>query len=75
VPIRQEYANVHRGLHYLSNLATEKYEAVRGTIARFLNAPHEDEVVFTSGSTEGINLVSYGWAAPRFRPGMRSCCR
>ncbi|MDP2086386.1 MAG: cysteine desulfurase [Gemmobacter sp.] len=64
-----EYANVHRGLHYLSNLATEKYEAVRGIVARFLNAPHEDEVVFTSGSTEGINLVSYGWAAPRFQPG------
>ena len=64
-----EYANVHRGLHYLSNLATEKYEAVRGTIARFLNAPSEDEIVFTSGATEGINLVSYGWAAPRLAPG------
>ena len=64
-----EYANVHRGLHYLSNLATEKYESVRGTVARFLNAAHEDEVVFTSGSTEGINLVSYGWAAPRLQPG------
>ncbi|WP_028030607.1 cysteine desulfurase [Gemmobacter nectariphilus] len=64
-----EYANVHRGLHYLSNLATEKYEAVRGKVARFLNAPHEDEIVFTSGSTEGINLVSYGWAAPRLEPG------
>jgi len=64
-----EYANVHRGLHYLSNLATDKYEAVRGIIARFLNAPHEDEVVFTSGSTEGINLVSYGWAAPRLQAG------
>ncbi|WP_102223125.1 cysteine desulfurase [Acidimangrovimonas sediminis] len=64
-----EYANVHRGLHYLSNLATDKYEAVRGTIARFLNAGHEEEIVFTSGSTEGINLVSYGWAAPRFQPG------
>ncbi|MGN0932631.1 cysteine desulfurase [Falsigemmobacter intermedius] len=65
----EDYANVHRGLHYLSNLSTEKYEAVRGTIARFLNAPHEDEVVFTSGSTEGINLVSYGWAAPRLQAG------
>ena len=64
-----EYANVHRGLHYLSNLATERYEAVRGIVARFLNAPHEDEIVFTSGSTEGINLVSYGWAAPRLEPG------
>ncbi|UXU74093.1 MULTISPECIES: cysteine desulfurase [unclassified Paracoccus (in: a-proteobacteria)] len=64
-----EYANVHRGLHYLSNLATENYERVRGIIARFLNAPREDEVIFTSGATEGINLVSYAWAAPRFQPG------
>ena len=64
-----EYANVHRGLHYLSNLATDKYESVRGIIARFLNAPHEDEVIFTSGSTEGITLVSYGRAAPRLQAG------
>ena len=65
----EEYSNVHRGLHYLSNLATEKYEAVRGTIARFLNVANEDEIVFTSGTTEGINLVAYGWAAPRMGPG------
>jgi len=64
-----EYANVHRGLHFLSNLATENYEAVRGKIARFLNAGSEDEIVFNSGTTEGINLVSYGWAAPRMGPG------
>ncbi|MGL4319468.1 MAG: cysteine desulfurase [Paracoccaceae bacterium] len=64
-----EYANVHRGLHYLSNLATEKYEAVRGTIARFLGAPSSDHIVFTTGTTEAINLVSYAWAAPRFQPG------
>ena len=64
-----EYANVHRGLHYLSNLATDNYERVRATIARFLNAPHEDEVIFTSGSTEALNLVSYGWAAPRLQAG------
>lgn len=63
-----EYANVHRGLHYLSNLATEKYEAVRGIVARFLNADPE-EIVFNSGTTEGINLVSYGWAAPRLQAG------
>ncbi|MCI2393248.1 cysteine desulfurase [Aliiroseovarius sediminis] len=65
----EEYSNVHRGLHYLSNLATDKYEAVRGTIARFLNAATEAEIIFNSGTTEGINLVSYGWAAPRMRAG------
>ena len=65
----EEYANVHRGLHTLSNIATENYEAVRGKIARFLNAPVEDEIVMASGSTEAINLVSYGWAAPRLAPG------
>ncbi|MEF9601002.1 cysteine desulfurase [Paracoccus sp. PXZ] len=64
-----EYANVHRGLHFLSNLATENYERVRAIIARFLNVPREDEVIFTSGATEGINLVSYGWAAPRLKAG------
>lgn len=64
-----EYSNVHRGLHYLSNLATEKYERVRGTVARFLNAGDEKEIVFTSGTTEAINLVAYGWAMPRFSPG------
>lgn len=64
-----EYANVHRGLHYLSNLATEKYEAVRGIVKRFLNAPSEEEIIFTTGTTEGINLVSYAWAAPRLGPG------
>ncbi|WP_171207466.1 MULTISPECIES: cysteine desulfurase [unclassified Ruegeria] len=62
-----EYSNVHRGLHYLSNLATEKYESVRGTIARFLGAPDEDEIVLNSGTTEGINLVAYGWAMPRLQ--------
>lgn len=64
-----EYANVHRGLHYLSNLATDNYEAVRGKIARFLNAGSEDEIVFNSGTTEGINLVAYGWAMPRLQAG------
>jgi len=65
----EEYSNVHRGLHYLSNLATEKYEGVRGTIARFLNAGSEDEIVMNSGTTEGINTVAYGWAMPRMEAG------
>ena len=64
-----EYANVHRGLHYLSNLATEKYEAVRGTIARFLGVADERQIVMNSGTTEGINTVAYGWAMPRLQPG------
>ena len=64
-----EYANVHRGLHYLSNLATDKYEAVRGKLARFLNSASEDHIVLNSGTTEGINLVAYGWAMPRFQAG------
>ncbi len=65
----EEYANVHRGLHYLSNLATEKYEGVRGIIAKFLNAADEDHIVLNSGTTEGINLVAYSWAMPRMDAG------
>ena len=64
-----EYSNVHRGLHYLSNLATEKYESVRGTVARFLGVSDENEIVLNSGTTEGINLVAYGWAMPRLEAG------
>jgi len=64
-----EYANVHRGLHYLSNVATEKYEAVRGTIARFLGVADEDQIILNSGTTEGINMVAYGWAMPRMEAG------
>ncbi|KQI69778.1 cysteine desulfurase [Loktanella sp. 3ANDIMAR09] len=65
----EEYSNVHRGLHYLSNLATDRYESVRGVVARFLNAASEDDIVLNSGTTEGINMVSYGWAAPRLQAG------
>lgn len=58
----QEYANVHRGLHYLSNKATENFEAARKTVQRFLNAESADNIVFTRSATEAINLVaqSYG---------------
>jgi cysteine desulfurase/selenocysteine lyase len=65
----EEYANVHRGLHYLSNLATEKYEGVRAIVAQFLNAGSEDEIIINSGTTEGINMVAYGWAMPRMEAG------
>ncbi len=64
-----EYSNVHRGLHYLSNLATDKYESVRGTVARFLNAGSEDEIVLNTGATMGVNTVAYGWAMPRMQAG------
>ncbi len=65
----EEYANVHRGLHTLSTIATEKYEGVRGKIARFLGAPSENSIILNSGTTEAINMVSYGWAAPRMQAG------
>ncbi|MBJ7484860.1 cysteine desulfurase [Brevundimonas sp.] len=54
------YANVHRGLHTLSNEATEAFEAAREIVARYLNAPHSDTIVWTKGGTEAINLVANG---------------
>tara|TARA_B100001093_G_scaffold517378_1_gene598766 strand:+ start:1351 stop:2574 length:1224 start_codon:yes stop_codon:yes gene_type:complete len=65
----QEYANVHRGLHYLSNLVTDKYESVRGIVAKFLHVVDEDEIILNSGTTEGINMVAYGWAMNVMQPG------
>ncbi|MEM7430089.1 MAG: cysteine desulfurase, partial [Pseudomonadota bacterium] len=58
----EEYANVHRGLHYLSNTATDNYEAARETVRKFINAPSVEEITFTRNATEAINLVaqSYG---------------
>ncbi|WP_428829454.1 cysteine desulfurase [Aureimonas altamirensis] len=56
------YANVHRGLHFLSNKATDAFELSREKVRRFLNAAHADEIVFTRSATESINLVSYGLA-------------
>ncbi|WP_375567616.1 cysteine desulfurase [Oceaniradius stylonematis] len=58
-----EYANVHRGLHYLSNATTDAYEAARETVRRFLNANSVDEIVFTKSATEAINTVSHGFGA------------
>ena len=55
---KMEYANVHRGLHYLSNTATSKYEDARETVRGFLNAPSTDEIIFTRNATEAINLVA-----------------
>jgi cysteine desulfurase/selenocysteine lyase len=53
-----EYANVHRGLHYLSNAATQAFEDARESVRRFLNAPSKDEIIFTRNATEAINLVA-----------------
>ncbi len=60
--VEEEYSNVHRGLHFLSNVATERYEAARGAVARFLNAADDREIIFTLNATDAINLVasSYG---------------
>ncbi|PYE44632.1 cysteine desulfurase [Rhizobium sp. PP-F2F-G20b] len=60
-----EYANVHRGLHFLSNAATDAYELSREKVRRFLNAPSVDDIVFTKSSTEAINTVAYGWGMPK----------
>ena len=54
-----EYANVHRGLHYLANAATEAYEGGREKVRAFLNAPSTDEIIFTKNATEGLNLLAY----------------
>lgn len=64
-----EYSNVHRGLHYLSNATTDAYEKSRETLRKFLNAPSVDEIIFTKGTTEAINLVAYGWAMKHLKEG------
>ncbi len=64
-----EYANVHRGLHYLANAATEAYEGGRERVARFLNARRHEEIVFTRNATEAINLVAATFGASRIQPG------
>ncbi len=64
-----EYSNVHRGLHYLSNAATDAYEKAREHVRNFLNADSVDEIIFTKSSTEAINLVSYGFGEPNISHG------
>ena len=61
-------ANVHRGLHELSSRATEAYEGARQSVARYLNAASADEIVFTRGTTESINLVAQAWGGKFLRP-------
>jgi cysteine desulfurase/selenocysteine lyase len=64
-----ENANIHRGVHFLSERATLAYEAVRAGVARFLNASSSDEIVFTSGTTEAVNLVAQSWGRSAVRAG------
>jgi len=64
-----ENANIHRGVHYLSEQATVAYDAVRARVARFLNAASPGEIVFTRGTTEAINLVTQSWGRSALGPG------
>jgi cysteine desulfurase/selenocysteine lyase len=64
-----QYANVHRGLHYLANEATEAYEGAREKVAGFLNAKRKEEIIFTRNATEAINLVAYTFGRERIQPG------
>jgi len=68
---RHSHANVHRGVHTLSHRATDAYEGARDDIARFINAVSRREVVYTKGTTEGVNLVAQAFLRPRVGPGDR----
>lgn len=62
-------ANVHRGIHTLAERATEAYEGAREKVARLIGSPSPNQVVFTRNGTEGLNMVAYGWARRRLKPG------
>jgi len=64
-------ANVHRGIHELSNRATAAFEAARARAAQFINARSADEIIFTRGTTEGINLVAQAWGSKNIKAGDR----
>ena len=66
---RLENSNIHRGVHYLSEQATDAYEGTRASVARFIGAEDPDEVIFTKGCTEGINLVAHGFTETVLGPG------
>ncbi|MGI9524436.1 MAG: cysteine desulfurase [Hyphomicrobiaceae bacterium] len=67
--MRFEYANVHRGIHYLSNAATQRYEDAREACRRFINARDADEIIFTKNATEAVNLVAYSWGMDNITEG------
>lgn len=68
---RHDHANVHRGVHALSQRATDQFDEVRRKLAKFVGASTEREVIFTKGSTEAINLVAYSWGRTFLKPGDR----
>lgn len=68
---RRDNANVHRGVHTLSDRATQKFEAAREAVTRFIGAGSSREVIWTRGCTEAINLVAFSWARQQLRPGDR----
>lgn len=65
----EDYSNVHRGVHFLSQRATDQYEAARGTVRDFLNAERDEEIIFVRGTTEAINLVAQTYGRANFGPG------
>lgn len=67
--MEKDYANIHRGVHELSQRATNRYEAVRPLVQQFINAEHEDEIVFTHGATEAANLVAQSWGRSFLKAG------
>ncbi|HYG87704.1 MAG TPA: cysteine desulfurase [Azospirillum sp.] len=67
--LEEDYSNIHRGVHFLSQRATDRFEAARGKVAAFLNAPSPDNIVFTRSATEAINLVAASYARTFLEPG------
>ena len=69
----EEYANVHRGLHYLSNTSTANFEKAREKVRRFINARSDDEIIFTRNATEAVNLVAQSFGGPRIKARATRC--
>jgi cysteine desulfurase/selenocysteine lyase len=64
-----DYSNVHRGIHTLSQRATERFESARQTVKHFIGAGSDKEIIFTRGTTEAINLVAHSWGGKNLQPG------